>query len=77
MPESATQDRSITVGRDAVNSIITSGDGNSVFVYQTIVGAATPLAGGRNPYLGLLAFTEADADRLFGREALGGGWKGA
>ena len=74
MTQGGAEDRSISVGRDAVNSTIVSGDGNTVTIYyQTApadVGPKTAL--GPNPYVGLLAFTEAEADRFFGREVLVG-----
>lgn len=69
MADDQSIDRSISIKGNAVNSVITSGDGNSVVVYQTITATAA-LASGANPYLGLLAFTENEADRFFGREAL-------
>jgi hypothetical protein len=68
MADAAATDRSITVERDAVNSVITSGDGNTITIIYQMVAAAAQLASGKNPYLGLLAFTEADADRFFGRD---------
>src|SRR5665213_4516589 len=70
MSQAGAADRSITVGRDANNCVITSGNGNIVTIYQTVAAVATTLSGGKNPYLGLLAFTELDADRFFGREKL-------
>jgi formylglycine-generating enzyme required for sulfatase activity len=70
MSQAGAADRSITVGRDANNCVITSGNGNIVTIYQTVAAVATTLPGGKNPFLGLLAFTETDADRFFGRDKL-------
>ncbi len=68
-------DRSIGIARDAIGNAIISGDGN-VVVIQT----STPeipeqpppseTGVGPNPYKGLLAFHEEDADRFYGREEL-------
>jgi len=66
--------RGVAIGRDAHGNTILSGDGNVVIIHQLRsleaeeVPAEPPL--GPNPYKGLEAFTEADADRFFGREAL-------
>jgi hypothetical protein len=68
-------DRSVDVGRDAIGNAIITGNGNIVVVQST--GApreeppqqrATDGTIGLNPYRGLLAFHEEDADRFFGRE---------
>jgi len=68
-PAPPAANRSITVsGGSLSNSIITSGDGNTVIVYQTVAAVATQTGDGRNPYVGMLAFTEADASRFFGRD---------
>jgi hypothetical protein len=64
-------DRSITVsGGSLSNSIITSGDGNTVIAYQMMAAAASAPLDGKNPYVGPLAYTVDDRRRFFGREAL-------
>jgi len=71
--------RNIKIKRDAHENVIISGDGNRVTIYQTVkqieVVSETPDVGkkksiGPNPYLGLGAFQESDADRFFGRDKL-------
>ena len=71
-------DRSIGVGRDAIGNAIITGDGNIVVVQTGRLAEAEPTPPestsessvdyGNNPYMGLLAFHESDADRFFGRE---------
>ena len=67
--------RSITIQESAVGSAIISGDGNTVYViHQTFEQKTTDIQRsdgeiGPNPYKGLAAFKEEDADRYFGREA--------
>lgn len=68
-------ERGIQVGLDAHGNVMITGDNNRVTVVhgsRTIITAddSPPPAIGPNPYLGLAAFTEAEADRFFGREAL-------
>jgi len=67
--------RGISVGRDASGNAFVSGDNNQVIViiYQRVeqrrdVGNPPKKDFGLNPYMGLLAFHEEDADRFFGRE---------
>ncbi|MEM9088562.1 MAG: AAA family ATPase, partial [Cyanobacteria bacterium P01_F01_bin.53] len=68
--------RNIEIKESAVGSAIVSGDGNTIYVIQqsteqqrveTEPQGANSL--GPNPYKGLAAFKESDADRYFGREA--------
>ncbi|MEO1396442.1 MAG: hypothetical protein AAFV90_26410 [Cyanobacteria bacterium J06634_5] len=74
MSESA-NDRIIRIEESAVGSAIVSGDGNTIYVIQQAT-EQTPIETdpqndtdiGPNPYKGLSAFKEADADRYFGRE---------
>ena len=68
--------RSIRIEKSAVGSAIVSGDGNTIYVIQqtTEQQSRQPQADslariGPNPYKGLAAFKEADADCYFGREA--------
>lgn len=70
--------RSITIGRDAIGNVLVSGDHNSVQVtlliadqrlLSTIQPASKPEPL-RNPYRGLDAFQEADANFFFGRSKL-------
>ncbi|ARV62732.1 hypothetical protein BZZ01_32480 [Nostocales cyanobacterium HT-58-2] len=70
------ENRSIAIERDALSSAIISGDGNRVVIYQyhtaqEVQSELSPVETkiGPNPYKGLLAFDEEDADRYFGREA--------
>jgi WD40 repeat protein len=67
-------DRSVHVGRDAIGNTIVTGDKNKIIIYQTIQQVDTEELSvdeiGPNPYLGLGAFQEKDADRFFGREKL-------
>ncbi|NMF67475.1 ATP-binding protein, partial [Brasilonema octagenarum] len=70
------ENRSIAIERDALSSAIISGDGNRVVIYQyhtaqEVKSELSPVETkiGPNPYKGLLAFDEEDADRYFGREA--------
>lgn len=75
----AHDDRRVNIGEDAIGNAIISGDGNIVIV-QTVherkvdeppaVPADSEL--GPNPYVGLSAFHEEDANRFFGREKLVG-----
>ena len=66
------ENRSIRIEGSAVGSAIVSGDGNIVYViHQTLEERREPDerdAIGPNPYMGLAAFGEQDADRYFGRE---------
>jgi len=63
--------RSVNVSGGAVsNSVLISGDGNTVVVYQMAAAVASAPLDGKNPYVGPLAYTEDDRDRFFGREAL-------
>ncbi|MBE7386277.1 MAG: PD40 domain-containing protein [Leptolyngbya sp. SIO1E4] len=68
-------DRNIRIEGNATGNAIISGDGNTVYVIQQtkaqrqefqIAAAVTEI--GPNPYKGLTAFQESDADRYFGRE---------
>ena len=68
-------DRGISVGRDACGNVFVTGDNNQVrmVIYQSVTerrDAQEPPSTeiGPNPYMGLLAFHEEDADRFFGRE---------
>lgn len=68
--------RSIRIEGSAVGSSIISGDGNTVYVihqsaeYKRIEASAkAPTKVGSNPYKGLAAFKEDNADQYFGREA--------
>ncbi|MEO0828760.1 MAG: AAA family ATPase, partial [Cyanobacteria bacterium J06642_9] len=68
--------RSVRIEESAVGSAIVSGDGNTIYViHQTTEQRyeRQPTEGpsdiGPNPYKGLTAFKESDADRYFGREA--------
>src|SRR6266540_884539 len=71
-----TAERNVTIGRDANDNVIITGDGNVVIVQTTSlleVATAAPVAWreiGPNPYRGLEVFREEHADRFFGREAL-------
>jgi hypothetical protein len=69
------EDRGIRVGRDASGNAFVTGDNNQVrvVIYQSVaqrreVEEPSEAAIGPNPYMGLLAFDEEDADRFFGRE---------
>ena len=73
--EQVVDDRSITVGRDASGNAFVTGDNNNVkvIIYQSISDRRQPEEPraeeiGANPYIGLLAFREEDADRFFGRD---------
>ncbi|MEN8446614.1 MAG: ATP-binding protein, partial [Cyanobacteria bacterium J06555_13] len=74
MSESA-NNRIIRIEESAVGSAIVSGDGNTIYVIQQAT-EQKPIETdpqndtdiGPNPYKGLSAFKEADADRYFGRE---------
>ena len=68
--------RSIRIEDSALGSAIVSGDGNTIYVIHQAAkpkpdtsAAAAPKQLGSNPYKGLSAFKERDADRYFGREA--------
>ncbi len=70
----AADDRGISVGRDASGNAFVTGDNNQVkvVIYQSVVERREPEEPrsteiGPNPYMGLLAFHETDADRFFGR----------
>lgn len=66
-------DRSMTIEGSVKGSVLVTGDNNTVTlnVFAAAAAVETPAkATGANPYLGLLPFTEDDADRFFGREAL-------
>jgi WD40 repeat protein len=69
-------DKHVRIEETAVGSAIVSGDGNIVYViHQTTEvqrdqsPADAPVEIGPNPYNGLAAFKESDADRYFGRES--------
>lgn len=71
----AGDDRGISVGRDASGNAFVTGDNNNVkvVIYQSVAERREqeePRSAeiGPNPYMGLLAFHEEDADRFFGRE---------
>lgn len=73
--EQADDDRGISVGRDASGNAFVTGDNNNVkvVIYQSVAERREPEQRpaeeiGQNPYMGLLAFHEEDADRFFGRE---------
>jgi hypothetical protein len=73
--EKSGDDRGISVGRDASGNAFVTGDNNSVkvVIYQSVSKRRQPEEAasaelGPNPYMGLLAFHEEDADRFFGRE---------
>ncbi len=73
--EQADDDRSISVGRDGSGNAMVTGDHNhvKVVIYQSVAERREPEEPtseeiGQNPYMGLLAFHEEDADRFFGRE---------
>lgn len=75
MSESSTN-RSIRIEGSAVGSSIISGDGNVIYIIhqateRTRVQASvdTPAKIGPNPYRGLAAFKENNADQYFGRES--------
>jgi len=72
---SMNSERGIQVGLDAQGNVMITGDNNRVTVVHASRTVSTaddspPPAIGPNPYLGLAAFTEAEAGRFFGREAL-------
>lgn len=69
------ENRGISVGRDASGNAFVTGDNNQVkvIVYHSVLERRErdePQAAGigPNPYVGLLAFHEEDADHFFGRE---------
>ena len=69
------QESNIRIEESAVGSAIVSGDGNTIYViHQTTEQRCessltdTAVSIGPNPYKGLTAFNENDADRYFGRE---------
>jgi len=75
--EIALGQRSIQIGRDANGNVLLTGGRNFVLVVQTgrilepAERVSPPAANfGPNPYKGLAAFREEDADRFFGRERL-------
>jgi hypothetical protein len=65
---------SVSIAGSASDALIISGQGNQVTVYLAAgaIQVAEPAARddplGPNPYRGLAAFFEEDADRLFGRD---------
>lgn len=67
-------DRHVEIGGNAEGNTIITGDGNVVIIQTTRPTEeehpVAPPKIGDNPYLGLLAFQEKDADRFFGRESL-------
>ena len=67
-------DRHIQIGGDAAGNTVITGDGNVVIIQPPVCSNWTiPLPApsiGPNPYQGLAAFTEKEADRFFGRETL-------
>lgn len=74
--EFRSDNRSIEIRESAVDSAIVSGDGNRVYVINQVIehyletSKKAPVNQARqNPYKGLAAFKESDADRYFGREA--------
>ncbi len=81
IPENSSQENhSISIGRDAIGNVLVTGDSNQVTVTlvvadQRLISARqlqqqVPEAGADNPYRGLDAFQESDADLFFGREKL-------
>src|SRR5436305_3863505 len=62
--------KQVTIGRDATGSLIITGDGNVVVIQRAITEVSSSTALGPNPYRGLLAFGEQNADRFFGRSVL-------
>jgi hypothetical protein len=70
----AGNDRSISVERDVIGSTVITGNGNLVVlqaagvVRDEIQSERGSAEIGPNPYKGLLAFHEEDAERFFGRE---------
>ena len=75
-PDQVIHDHRAQIGRDAYGNIIIPGEDNTVNItiipqIQTKVEEeGEPPAIGPNPYQGLSAFHEEDADRFFGREKL-------
>ncbi|MGE3537070.1 MAG: ATP-binding protein [Candidatus Tectimicrobiota bacterium] len=67
-------DRHIQISGDAAGNTVITGDGNVVIIQTTRVLAQehrpASSAIGPNPYQGLAAFTEKEADRFCGRETL-------
>src|SRR4051812_24385866 len=76
MSDETVADRRITIERDAVNSNIISGDHNVVRIYNMAWreedSRLRSKALGPNPYRGMVAFGEEDADRFYGRTKLVG-----
>lgn len=71
----ASSTRNIRIEENAIGSAIVSGDGNTIYVIHHTVDSKDKKATlsstshiGPNPYKGLAAFKESDADRYFGRE---------
>ena len=69
----ANEDRRIKIGRDAIDNTVITGDGNIIIITASRESAVLPKPHlppptGPNPYKGLAAFREEDADRFFGRE---------
>jgi hypothetical protein len=79
MSELGSSRRTVQVEASTIGSAIVSGDGNSITIIHQATAAPVaapptpeipePGAIGPNPYQGLAAFQEQDADRYFGREA--------
>ncbi|MEN8444915.1 MAG: ATP-binding protein, partial [Cyanobacteria bacterium J06555_13] len=73
----STSNRNISIKKSAVGSAIISGDVNTIYVihqstqqrYEPQPTEGTSGVLHKNPYKGLAAFNESDADRYFGREA--------
>lgn len=67
-------DRHIQIAGDAAGNTVITGDRNVVIIYiAQVIEPERPsvaTAVGPNPYQGLSAFTEREADRFFGRERL-------
>ncbi|MBY0429694.1 MAG: ATP-binding protein, partial [Rhodospirillales bacterium] len=66
-------DNTIHIGRDAFGNVMIAGNGNVLVIQagHSIDLAAAPTGRGDfgpNPYVGLAAFTEAEAEHFFGRE---------
>lgn len=73
----SSENRSISIDQNAIGCTLISGDGNQVVIYQNQAAQKTVSSQtthsqienlGSNPYQGLLAFQETNADQYFGRE---------
>lgn len=73
----SSENRSISIDQNAIGCTLISGDGNQVVIYQNQAAQKTISSQtthsqienlGSNPYQGLLAFQETNADQYFGRE---------